>query len=190
MTPMHRRFFLLLAALLSTALLGCPLDIQVRCEEPSCDEETPCEGPDCQEERPCDQDSSCQDGRRCNEAGQCEQGPRLGETCAGFDCQRLAVCHPLRHRCEYTCRSELECLRGYRCSPDSLCIAECSGTPPETLGLTCQSSMDCVRCGVCVASGSTKQCRQPCQLDGDCPGGAAGVCEQVGSGQHRACRLP
>jgi hypothetical protein len=180
---MHRCSLRLLAALLSTALLGCPLDIQAR-------DELPCTGQDCQQDQSCDQDSSCQDGWRCNEAGQCEQGPRLGETCEGFDCQRLAVCDPRYHRCEFTCRNDLECPRSYRCSPDSLCIAECSGTPPETLGLTCGSSTDCVRCGVCVLSGGTKRCHQPCQRDEDCPGGAPGVCEQVGSGPKRVCRLP
>ncbi|MDY7229398.1 latent transforming growth factor beta-binding protein [Hyalangium rubrum] len=187
---MRRPCLVLFAALASTVWLGCPLDIQVRCEDdPTCEEETPCEGSDCAEALNCDEDSHCRAGWRCNEAGKCEEGPRLGETCEGLDCQRLAVCHPLYHRCEYTCRADLECPSSYRCSPDSLCIEQCGGTPPETLGLTCRSSMDCVRCGVCVGSGSTKQCRQPCQRDEDCPGGAPGVCEQVGSGTHRACRL-
>jgi hypothetical protein len=180
---MPPRSLLLLAALLGTTWLGCPLDIQVR-------EEVPCEEPDCQEDRPCDDDSGCRDGWRCTQAGQCEQGPRLGEACDGFDCQYLAVCHPLHHRCEYTCRRDLDCPHGYLCSPDSLCIAQCAGAPPETLGRTCQSSADCARCGVCLASGGTERCHQPCTRDEDCPGGAPGVCEQVGSGPHRACRLP
>jgi hypothetical protein len=187
---MHQRLFLLWATLLSTVWLGCPLDIQVRCEEPSCQEEPLCPGPDCQEPQPCAQDSNCPAGWRCNYSDQCEKGPRLGERCDPLECQYLALCGAQSYRCEYTCRTDSACPGSYRCSPDSLCIAECSGTPPETLGLSCQSSSDCVRCGVCVLSGSTKRCRQPCRGDADCPGGAPGVCEQVGSGTHRACRLP
>lgn len=179
---MHHRLLLLLAALLSTALLGCPLDIQVR-------EDPPCTGQDCPSDLSCTQDSNCQEGWRCEQTGQCEQGPRLGEACEGFNCQRFAFCHPVNNRCAYSCANDGDCPRSYRCSPDSLCIAECSGTPPETLGLTCDSSTDCVRCGVCVDSGGTKRCRQPCQRDEDCPGGAPGVCEQVGL-VERVCRLP
>ncbi|WP_224243073.1 hypothetical protein [Hyalangium gracile] len=118
---MHRRLSLLLATLLITAMLGCPLDIQVRCEHPSCE---PCEGEACLQPRPCEQDSHCQAGWRCNEDLQCEQGPRLGEPCEDLECQTFAVCHLLRQRCEYSCGRDADCPPGYRCGSDSLCIVK------------------------------------------------------------------
>ncbi|MBZ4418880.1 hypothetical protein K8638_20625 [Myxococcus sp. RHST-1-4] len=78
------------------------------------------------------------------------------------------------------------CRPGYRCAPDEVCVEACTGVP-ETLGLTCDNSLDCNRCGVCLPSGDVLRCRQPCRLDRDCPGGAQGSCEQVGG--TSACRL-
>lgn len=140
----------------------------------------------------CSTDLECPEDRRCSETWHtCELGPRLGEACEdSFDCGLSGSCNPQRSRCEKTCSQDLYCPNGYRCSPDELCVEKCSSAPPETVGLTCETSMDCARCGFCVDSGGVKQCRQPCQLDRDCPGGATGVCERVGSTQLKACRLP
>jgi len=181
---MRQLLFLLFPVLASLMVLGCPLDIQVRCEESS----------DCGENEPtrCSTDSDCQDTERCHQQRlRCEVGPRLGEACReAFECPIFTVCHLERRRCEAPCVNDMSCPPGYRCSPDRLCVEECSDAPPETLGLTCETSMDCARCGFCVDSGGEQQCRQPCQLDRDCPGGAEGVCEQVGTSQLRACRPP
>lgn len=184
MSSLHRRLLLFVATLSSTVWFGCPLDIRVRCEDTVCEEAPP------PEPTRCTLDANCPAGSRCNEEALCEEGPRLGEPCEGFDCQQLAVCHPLHHRCEYSCRNDAACPNGYRCSPDFLCIAPCNGTPPETVGGTCQFSTDCTGCAFCVPTGSTRVCRQPCQTDADCPGGAPGVCEQVGQPAYRACRVP
>ncbi|ATB27659.1 hypothetical protein [Melittangium boletus] len=141
--------------------------------------------------RACTRDSDCSDGSRCNETWhRCEEGPRLGEACReSRDCPGSATCNAQR-RCKTICNTDWSCPLDYRCAPDSVCVNECTNTPPETVGLTCETSLDCARCGFCVASGTVKQCRQPCLLDRDCPGGAVGSCEQVGSTALRACRLP
>jgi hypothetical protein len=140
---------------------------------------------------PCSTDWDCPDDRRCDEATEkCERGPRIGEACVDdFDCQSFVQCNEARGRCEDPCTSDVACAPGYRCSPDSTCVENCTGVP-ETVGLTCESSLDCSRCGLCVASGSEKRCRASCQLDRDCPGGAAGACEQVGTSKLKACRPP
>ncbi|XXF77576.1 hypothetical protein P2318_31660 [Myxococcaceae bacterium GXIMD 01537] len=143
-------------------------------------------------QQPCVNDSACPDDRRCNErTHRCEVGPRLGETCREtLDCQSFAFCNTTRRRCEMTCSTDWGCAPGFRCGPDSLCIEDCSSVP-ETVGLTCESSMDCARCGFCVpVSDAEKRCRQPCYLDRDCPGGATGACEQLSGSTLRACRLP
>jgi hypothetical protein len=158
----------------------------------TCDCSTP--GAECVENlcvQTCSRDTDCPEDRRCNEdSHQCEVGPRLGDPCDNsFECPGVARCNPERHRCEESCSTDWGCPAGYRCSPDQLCVEECTGAPPATVGLTCESSMDCASCGFCVASGEQRRCRQPCHLDRDCPGGALGACEQVGS-QVRVCRLP
>ncbi|WP_239576396.1 hypothetical protein [Archangium primigenium] len=172
---------------------GCAGQVPLyeRCAR-ACDCATP--GADCDDGAcalACTRDAECPDGSRCGKSWhQCEKGPRLGEACReGFDCQRDASCNAQR-RCKLSCLSDSGCPLDYRCAPDSVCVNECTGTPPETVGLTCESSLDCGRCGFCVASGGVKRCHQPCLLDRDCPGGAAGACEQVGSTSLRACRLP
>lgn len=143
--------------------------------------------------RSCATDWDCPEDRRCDEAtDKCELGPRIGEACRdSFDCQSYVNCSTTLRVCAVNCGFDAACPPGYRCAPDSTCVEDCSGVP-ETLGLTCESSLDCSRCGFCVATGtgSEKRCRQPCRLDRDCPGGATGSCEQVGSTSLRACRLP
>ena len=158
----------------------------------ACDCATP--GADCVDRvctRACTRDSECLDGTRCNEIWhRCEAGPRLGETCReSFDCPSTATCNA-QHRCKTGCTSDFGCPLDYRCAPDSVCVNEFTAPPLETLGLTCETSLDCARGGFCVLSGSEKRCRQPCQLDRDCPGGATGACEQAGTKTPRACRLP
>ena len=162
-----------------------------RCAQ-SCECATP--GADCVDNvciRTCTRDSECPEGSRCHEGRrQCEKGPRLGEMCRDdFDCQASATCNA-QQRCKTICNTDWGCPPDYRCAPDGMCVNECTGAPPETVGLTCETSLDCARCGFCVASGGVKQCRQPCLLDRDCPGGATGACEQVGTKGFRACRLP
>jgi len=139
----------------------------------------------------CSTDWDCPEDRRCDEASdRCEVGSRIGEPCEdGFDCQSFVQCNTTRDRCEVNCSNDFACPPGYRCSPDSTCVENCTGVP-ESLGLTCESSLDCSRCGLCVESGGEKRCRASCQLDRDCPGGAAGACEQVGTSKLRACRPP
>ena len=136
----------------------------------------------------CTTDFQCPAGRRCGN-GRCVLGPRLGEACQdSLQCSTLAYCEPNRGRCEDLCIPTLsgECEPGYRCAPDGVCVEACTGVP-ETLGLTCENSLDCQRCGVCLLSGDRPRCRQPCRLDRDCPGGEQGACEPVAD--TRACRL-
>ncbi|WP_420811439.1 DUF7107 domain-containing protein [Myxococcus hansupus] len=135
----------------------------------------------------CSTDFTCRDGRRCTD-GQCVVGARIGEPCRDtFDCPDFASCPRERMRCEERCNpgSGL-CEAGYQCAPDSVCVQACSGSP-ASVGDDCENSLDCSPCSVCLTSGAALRCRQPCRLDRDCPGGAAGSCEQVGS--TRACRL-
>jgi hypothetical protein len=135
----------------------------------------------------CSTDFQCTADRRCFD-GHCELGPRIGGTCQdSFECPAFAQCNKARERCEESCNPNLSsCEAGYRCAPDGVCVENCTGVP-ETLGLSCENSLDCTRCGVCLSTGGSLRCRQRCSLDRDCPGGAAGACEQVGA--TRACKL-
>ncbi|MFP2959410.1 hypothetical protein ACLEPN_16615 [Myxococcus sp. 1LA] len=135
----------------------------------------------------CSTDFTCHGGRRC-EDGNCVVGPRLGESCEdAFDCAEFAQCPRDRMRCEAQCNPSTGfCAPGYQCAPDWLCVRECSGTP-ASVGQVCDNSLDCAPCSVCVSTGAVLRCRQPCQQDRDCPGGAPGACQQVGD--TRACRL-
>ncbi|MBU8895901.1 hypothetical protein DRW03_09745 [Corallococcus sp. H22C18031201] len=98
-------------------------------------------------------------------------------------------CNSERERCEQTCNPNAStCAAGYRCAADGVCVESCMEAP-ETLGLTCESSLDCARCGACLPSGEAGgvlRCRQRCALDRDCPGGALGACEVVGT--TKACK--
>ncbi|WP_241759222.1 hypothetical protein [Pyxidicoccus parkwayensis] len=136
----------------------------------------------------CETDFECPAGMRCDHE-RCVQGLKLGEPCLDtFDCPTFAFCNKERRRCEEKCNLQAGdiCEPGYRCAPDGQCVEDCTGVP-ETLGLTCENSLDCSRCGVCLSSGNALRCRQPCRLDRDCPGGADGACEMVGT--TRACKL-
>ncbi|WP_338871495.1 hypothetical protein [Myxococcus stipitatus] len=138
--------------------------------------------------RTCETDFQCSAGWRCRH-DVCVVGPRLGEPCRdSFECAVYASCPKERLRCEETCNPQVGglCSAGYQCAPDGLCVRECTGTP-VSVGEECENSMDCAACSVCVASAPGLRCRQPCRLDRDCPGGAAGACEQVG--QTKVCRL-
>lgn len=225
---MHRRTFLLLATLLSTVWLGCPLDIQVRCEDSSscgdnevcvsglctpysgagnadgdCPAAVPLDGycrHDCECAVPgascttsrcakeCAADTECPEDWRCAERTQeCEFGPRLGEKCFSDNaCPWNATCSVLLDVCMELCTLDQSCPSGYQCSPDKVCVANCTA-PPETLGRPCSDSMEC-GCGFCVNTGGQKICRLPCVFDQDCPRVEVGVCEQVGSTQKRACK--
>jgi hypothetical protein len=136
----------------------------------------------------CATDFECPSRTRCDN-GRCIPGPRLGEACADSEeCSTFSYCEPERQRCEQSCSPNVSgvCDPGYRCAPDGVCVEACTGVP-ETLGLTCENSLDCQRCGVCLLTSGVLRCRQPCRLDRDCPGGALGACEQVAD--TRACRL-
>ena len=137
----------------------------------------------------CESDFGCREGRRCTN-GRCEVGPRIGEACKDvFDCGGTAQCHPERKRCEERCNFSAGggiCDEGYRCASDDVCVVDCSDAP-TTVGLSCENSLDCARCGECLPSEQGLRCRRLCRQDRDCPGGAAGACELVGV--VRACRL-
>ncbi|MCP3137753.1 latent transforming growth factor beta-binding protein [Pyxidicoccus xibeiensis] len=170
----------LLACLALLTLLGCPLDIEVREEDLVCEDE-PCG-------TSCVADAECPDDQRCDGLEDvCVPGPRLTETCSGFgSCQPYASCE--ESRCEMSC--SYGCPPGYRCGPENLCVEECTSGVPETLGDYCETSMDCTRCGFCVAdAGGAKRCHQPCSSDGDCPGGTPGSCELIPRSSLRVCRL-
>lgn len=203
---MHRRTFLLVATLLSTVWLGCPLDIQVRCEDAaSCGGNDVCVSGLCTPSsgtgdagtdggmdggvKKCAADTECPEDSRCGErTQQCELGSRLGERCyESYECPWSATCSALRNVCVKYCTLDQYCPSGYQCSPDKLCVAECTA-PPETVGRPCSDSMEC-GCGFCVNTGGQELCRLPCVFDQDCPRVEAGVCEQVGSTNKRACKL-
>lgn len=142
-----------------------------------------CDGGVCQ--LLCDSDFQCPAGRRCEQAA-CLVGKRLGDRCASsFECPSSSFCDSTFRRCQQFCASDSSCPRGYRCAPDGYCVEDCSETP-ATLGLTCQSSMDCPRCGFCVSDGQALRCHKPCLLDRDCDGGLDS-CADFGS--YRICRL-
>lgn len=134
----------------------------------------------------CSTDFQCPSGRRCEE-GACRVGPRLGDPCTDtFECVE-GFCDLTRKRCYDYCANDGACSPGYRCAPDGYCIERCDETP-ATLGLTCENSYDCPRCGVCVADGtSVLRCHRLCELDRDCGDAGTAVCEDRTN--HRVCRL-
>ncbi|MFP2908758.1 latent transforming growth factor beta-binding protein [Pyxidicoccus sp. 3LFB2] len=177
---LHVLSFLAPLALLTA--LGCPLDIEVRPDETA---DAGCQGAACV--RACTRDSECPAEQRCDTFyEECEPGPRLTQECSGVtSCQGLASCE--EGRCELRC--SYGCPPGYRCSPESVCVEECTEGPPERLGDFCASSLDCTRCGFCVDAGGAKRCHQPCSADSDCAGGGAGACQVVPGSSLRVCRL-
>lgn len=134
----------------------------------------------------CTTDFECPTGRRCDQ-GVCRVGPRLGEACEdSWDCL-TGQCDLTRKRCEQYCSHDGSCPSGYRCAPDGYCVEKCDDVP-ATLGLTCEISVDCPRCGFCVqAADSVLRCHQRCSLDRDCGDGGLGACEDRFS--YRVCRL-
>jgi hypothetical protein len=169
----------LLVPLALVTVLGCPLDIQVR-------EEDPDEGP-----RACVKDQECPEGQRCDDASRdnhCIEGPRVTQPCTGFGtCSYLAFCQ--KGRCVEGCLGGATCRLGYQCAPDDECVEACTEGPPTKAGSYCGSSTDCGRCGFCVAlGGGGKQCHQPCTADAECPGGAPGACMVVPGSTARVCR--
>lgn len=170
--------FLLLILLVAP---GCPLDIQVREEL-----DAGCLGDACV--RSCAADRECPEDQRCSDVyRECESGPRLTEPCSDpLACSTFAYC--VKGRCTRDC--DPGCPTGYQCSPapESLCVETCEGLPPEHLGDSCETSMDCARCGFCANLGRGKTCHQPCRSDAECPGGQAGTCVQLPGSTLRVCQ--
>lgn len=135
----------------------------------------------------CTTDFQCPADRRC-ESGACVAGLTVGDTCADtFQCPEGSHCNLQWKRCEQFCANDWACRPGYACAPDAYCIESCDEVP-ATLGLTCENSYDCGRCGYCAKdSVGTLRCHQKCQLERDCPDGGAGSCEDRTS--YRVCRL-
>ncbi|OJT26591.1 hypothetical protein BO221_00660 [Archangium sp. Cb G35] len=175
---MHR-LVRLLAPLALVTMLGCPLDIQVREEDPGD------AGP-----RACVKDQECPDGQRCNDASRdnvCEDGPRVTQPCPGFGtCSYTVFCE--KGVCVHGCLGA-DCRPGYQCAPDYKCVEACAEGPPTKAGEFCDTSTDCGRCGFCVSlGGEAKRCHVPCTADTQCPGGAPGACVLVPGKTVRVCR--
>ncbi|MBN9685702.1 MULTISPECIES: latent transforming growth factor beta-binding protein [unclassified Corallococcus] len=170
--------FLMLLLLVAT---GCPLDIQVREAL-----DAGCSGDACV--LSCAADRECPEDQRCSALyEECEPGPRLTEPCfEPLDCPTYTYC--VKGRCSRDC--ERGCPTGYQCSPapESLCVETCEGLSPEHLGDSCETSMDCARCGFCTDSGQGRRCHQPCRSDAECPGAKPGGCVLIPGSSLRVCQ--
>lgn len=107
---------------------------------------------------------------------------RAGYVCAEIDdTSSIGLCLP-------RCFADADCAAsygaGYECRAcDGQCVA--TGNPLGTVGTACSDSTDCgagLKCFATAASGSLKQCTQPCALGcGLCPTGS--TCTPAASGQ-------
>ncbi|MBP46489.1 MAG: hypothetical protein CMH53_00960 [Myxococcales bacterium] len=115
-------------------------------------------------------------------------GPKgLGESCqSGFDCS-TNICAPAsgKYICSQLCGAgNPACPSGYSCTSinqnTSVCLPSASGSKKGN-GDTCQDSSECAS-GLCIGSGNSGTCLQPCTTNQQCPAGYGCASLQSGGG--------